>query len=87
MVSNFEVDVNCPACFHDMVAALREQADVTDVHASIASGCVTIVHDGDEAHLAAVITDTGHLLVVAGNGEIVQDRLHPVASNGCRVHR
>lgn len=87
MVSNFEVDVNCPACLDDLIATLRRQDDVTDVHASVANGCIAVIHDGDESHLAAVIAGTGHRLVVADNAEIVQGELHAVVSGGCRIHR
>ena len=87
MVSNFEVDVNCPACFDDLIAALRRQDDVTDVRASVANGCIAVIHDGDESHLAAVITGTAHRLVVADNAEIVQDQPHAVAGELCHIHR
>ena len=54
MTSSFEVDVNCPYCFDDIVAALREQPTVTEVSASLGVGCVSVTHDTDEAHLRAV---------------------------------
>lgn len=87
MVSNFEVELNCPACFDDLMAALRELETVTEVHASLAGGCVAVVHDGDERRLAELITDTAHRLVVADNAEIVQGRLHPVPLGSCHAHR
>lgn len=87
MTSNFEVDANCPYCFDDIVAALTAQPTVTEVHASIGAGCVSVTHDTDVAHLASVITDIGHRVVVAGNGEIVQDHLHAAPTSSCRVHR
>ncbi len=87
MISNFEVDLNCPACFDDLIAALRHHESVTEVHASLAGGCVAVVHDGDEGRLAAVITDAAHRLVVADNAEIVQGRLHPAPSRSCHTHR
>ena len=87
MTSSFEVDVNCPYCFDDIVAALRDQPSVTEVHASIGAGCVSVTHDTDAAHLASVITDIGHRVIVAGNGEIVQDQLHARRTCSCRVHR
>jgi copper chaperone CopZ len=87
VTSNFEVDVNCPYCFDDIVAALRNHPTVTEVHASIGAGCVSVTHDTDEAHLANVITDIGHRVIVAGNGEIVQDQLHARQTCSCRVHR
>ena len=83
MVSEFEVDVNCPYCFDDIVSALRCQPTVTDVQGSMTGGCVSVVHEGDEAQLAAVITEVGHRLVVAGNGEIVQDQLHAAVGRNC----
>jgi len=86
MTSSFEVDVNCPYCFDDIVAALREQPTVTEVSASLGVGCVSVTHDTDEAHLAGVITDIGHRVIVAGNGEIVQDRLHALPRHTCRIH-
>lgn len=86
MTSSFEVDVNCPYCFDDIVAALRGQPTVTEVHASIGAGCVSVTHDTDEARLASVITDIGHRVIVAGNGEIVQDQLHARQACSCRVH-
>ncbi len=87
MTSSFEVDVNCPYCFDDIVAALRDQPTVTEVHASIGAGCVSVIHDTDAARLASVITDIGHRVIVAGNGEIVQDQLHARRTCSCRVHR
>lgn len=87
MTSSFGVDVNCPYCFDDIVAALRDEPTVTDVHASLSAGCVLVTHDTDEAHLASVITDIGHRVIVAGNGEIVQDQLHAVSCHACRIHR
>jgi copper chaperone CopZ len=87
MVSTFEVDVNCSYCFNDIVSALGELATVTDVQGSMATGCVSITHDGDEPHLADVITDIGHRFVIAGNGEIVQDQLHAVAGHTCHIGR
>ena len=86
MTSSFEVDVNCPYCFDDIIAALRDQPTVTEVHASLGAGCVSVTHDTDEAHLASVITAIGHRVVVAGNGEIVQDRLQAVPRDTCRIH-
>ena len=83
MVSKFEVDVNCPYCFDDIVAALRCQPTVTDVQGSMTGGCVSVVHEGDEARLAGVITEVGHRLDVAGNGEIVQDQLHAAVGHVC----
>lgn len=87
MTSSFEVDVNCPYCFDDIVDALRDQPTVTEVHASLGAGCVSVTHDTDEARLARVITDIGHRVSVAGNAEIVQDHVHPVPTRSCRVHR
>ena len=87
MTSSFEVDVNCAYCFDDIIAALQDQPTVTDVSASIGAGCVSVTHDTDEAHLASVIIDAGHRVVVAGNGEIVQDHLHAVPRHICQLHR
>lgn len=87
MTSSFEVDVNCPYCFDDIVAALRDQPTVTEVRASLGAGCVSVTHDTDEADLASVITDIGHRVIVAGNGEIVQDHLHAAPTCSCRVHQ
>ncbi len=86
-VSSFEVDVNCPACFDDLIGAIRRQEGVTDVRAGFTSGCISVTHDGDESQLSAVITGTAHRLVVAGNAEIVQGELHAVADGSCQIHR
>jgi copper chaperone CopZ len=87
VISNFEVDANCPYCFDDILAALRDEPDVSEVRASMATGCVSVTHDTDEVHLADVIENTGHRIVVAGNAEIVQGGLHAVSRRTCRVHR
>lgn len=87
MLSTFEVDLNCPHCLDDIVVALRDQPTVTHVHADMAAGCLSVNHDTDESRLASVITDTGHRIVVAGNGEIVQGDLHAVPRQSCRIHR
>lgn len=87
MISNFEVELNCPYCLDELVAALRHEPTVTDVHTSIAAGCVTVTHDTDESRLSGVIADIGRRISVAENSEIVQGELHAVSRHGCRAHR
>jgi len=86
MNTKFEVDINCPFCFDDIVEALREDPHVHEVDANMSVGCVSVDHDTDASRLASLIADHGHRIVVAGNGEIVQDSLHPQSRAVCRHH-
>lgn len=83
MISSFDVNVNCAYCFDDVVAALRAIPAVSDVRGSVAEGCVAVVHDTDESRLAAVISQIGHRVVVADNGEVVQDQARAVPGHTC----
>ncbi len=87
MITHFEIDANCPHCLQGIIAALRDQPTVTDVRANMAAGCVWVTHDTEESRLARLITDIGHRIVVAGNGEIVQGDLHAVSHPGCPGRR
>lgn len=87
MVSNFEIDVNCSYCFDDLVAALRDVPTVSAVHGSMTGGCLSIAHDTDEQRLSDIIVRVGHRMIITGNGEIMQDELHPSAGHVCRIHR
>lgn len=86
MISTFGVDVDCPVCFDTMIAALRAQPDVNEVQASISAGCVSVEHDGDERHLAQVIVDAGHRIVVAENAEVLQGVAHAEPGRRCDRH-
>jgi copper chaperone CopZ len=87
MESNFDVDINCAACFNDVLDALRESPGVIAVEGSIQHGCVHVVHDGDEATLGALIAGVGNRWSVADNGEYLQDEVHVSGGHTCRVGR
>lgn len=83
MISSFNIDVNCPYCFDDVVAALRGLPAVTEVRGSVAEGCVAVIHETDESSLTAVIHEIGHRLIVADNGEVVQEQARVVTGHTC----
>jgi copper chaperone CopZ len=46
-----EIDVigaSCPSCFQDAIDAVRRLDGVTNVHASVTGGCITVSHRGIE---------------------------------------
>ena len=84
MQSDFEVDVNCPACFNDVISALRATDGVERVDGHVADGCVSVTHDVDESDLQAIIIRVGHTIELAGNAEYVMGEAHARAAHTCR---
>ena len=84
MQSYFDVDVNCPACFNDVVAALSATDGVETVDGHVADGCVSVTHDVDESALQATITRVGRTIETAGNAEYVMGEAHAQAAHTCR---
>ena len=83
MISSFDVNVNCAYCFDDVVAALLAMPAVSEVRGSVAEGCVAVIHDTDESQLSAIISQIGHRVTVADNGEVVQDQARAVPGHIC----
>jgi copper chaperone CopZ len=82
--SHFEVDVNCPACFNDVISALRATDGVELVDGHVADGCVSVTHDVDESDLQSIITRVGRTIEMAGNAEYVMGEAHAQAAHTCR---
>ncbi|MEJ7798970.1 MAG: hypothetical protein WKF60_00525 [Ilumatobacter sp.] len=84
MQSHFEVDVKCPTCFNDVIAALRATDGVVVVDGHLADGCVSVSHHVDESDLQSIITGVGRTIELAGNGEYVMGEAHTLAAHTCR---
>ncbi len=85
MQSHFEVDVNCPACFNDVIAALSATDGVEVVDGHLANGCVSVTHHVDESDLQSIITGIGRTIELAGNAEYVMGVAHAQAAHTCHV--
>ncbi len=87
MESHFEVDVNCPTCFNDVIAALRTTIGVEVVDGHVADGCVSVSHHVDESDLQAIITGVGRTIELSDNAEYVMGEAHAQAAHTCRFRR
>lgn len=84
--TTFDIDIDCSHCFDEVLRALRAEPTVSDIHGSIAAGCLSVAHDTDPDRLAELITRVGRRLVVADNAEVVQGAAHVAPSRACERH-
>ncbi len=83
MPSYFDVDVNCPSCFNDVLQALASTDGVDAVEGDISNGCITVTHRVDESSLQSIINQVGRTIELAGNGEYVMAESHVGAAHVC----
>jgi len=87
VLSYFETDVNCPACFNDVLDALTSTAGVDDVIGHASKSGISVEHSVDESSLQTVIATVGRTIEVAYNGEQVMGEAHPSTHPLCGCGR
>ncbi len=70
IVTYLHTDIDCFACLEDARQALLSQPDVETVEEDSTLGCFVVTHRSDSERLRRVVTNVGHRLVMADNGEV-----------------
>lgn len=83
MLSYFETDLNCPACFNHVLEALSATAGVDVVEGHSSTSCISVEHRVEESTLRSIITSIGRTNEVADNGEYVMGGPHVVIHANC----
>ncbi len=83
MLSYFETDLNCSACFNRVVDALTATAGVSHVEGHSSTSCISVEHSIDEATLHSLISEIGQTSEVADNGEVMMGDPHVATHSTC----
>lgn len=88
-VTFLETDIDCPFCMEKVRSALIRVPGVEAVEEDVAAGCLVVTHRTTSEYLMTVVTDIGHHLGQAGNGEPTMEQAHVADTGLCAsgLHR